>query len=578
MRLDAPGLLQAILDSPTRHAIIVTNPQGEVRIWNRGAARIFQYTDAEIIGSNARALFAADDIAHGIPDKEMASALRDGCAGDFRWHVRKDGSLFWADGMLYPVRSRAGEQMGFVKILRDATEEKRIGEEYSRLALEDSLTGLPNRAELHRRFIDMAASARRHDRSLLLLLLDLDHFKRVNDRFGHPAGDTLLQQAAHRMRAQLRDTDFVARLGGDEFVILLPDAATPQEAGAIADKLVHALSLGFQVNGREVHVGASIGISAFPDDAQDFDPLFRMADLALYRAKNTGRNRYRFYSAQMDANAHYRTVEHLQLRRALKLRAFRLCYLPQVDATDGRPVGVEALLRCTDPFFASYPIEKVLQLAAETGRMQRLGLWALSEASRQVRKWQLEGSKDLRLTMNFCRAEFDDARFAQRTLALLAHARLAPAHLEIDVAESQLDGDVAFLQLKHLHAHGVSITVDDLGSGGLSLKHVFGLPITSVKLDLRLLPDVATDPRSREVALAIVRLLHVLGLKVVAERIETEAQRAFFAPHCEALQGLLFGHPLSAGQMGDWLRAAALGPKPAPRRVPPVEPRLGADP
>ena len=227
MRVHPNELLQAILDSPTRHGIIVTDVQGHIRMWNKGAARIFQYGDEEIIGSDARVLFSADDVAHGVPDNEMTSALRDGCAGDFRWHVRKDGSLFWADGMIYPVRSRAGEALGFVKILRDATEEKKTGEEHSRLALEDSLTGLANRAELRKRFIDMAASAQRHHHSLILLLLDLDRFKEVNDRHGHAAGDIVLQQAAHRMRSVVRDTDFISRIGGDEFVILQPDADVP---------------------------------------------------------------------------------------------------------------------------------------------------------------------------------------------------------------------------------------------------------------------------------------------------------------------------------------------------------------
>ena len=173
---------------------------------------------------------------------------RYGCAGDFRWHVRKDGALFWADGMLYPVRDRAGEQLGYVKILRDATEEKKTGEAASRLALEDSLTGLANRHEFHSRFVDMRAAAQRHGKLLLLLLLDLDRFKAVNDRLGHAFGDALLQQAAHRMRATVRDTDFIARLGGDEFAILMPDADSPDVGGAIAEKLVDALSRPFHID------------------------------------------------------------------------------------------------------------------------------------------------------------------------------------------------------------------------------------------------------------------------------------------------------------------------------------------
>jgi diguanylate cyclase (GGDEF)-like protein/PAS domain S-box-containing protein len=292
--LNGTDLLQAILDSPTRHAIIVTDADGMIRIWNKGAAQIFLYGDEEITGVDLRTLFSPEDIALRIPDLEMAGALSEGCAGDFRWHVRKDGTLFWADGMMYPVRSREGEHLGFVKILRDATAEKQSREAASRLALEDSLTGLANRAEFRSRFVDMSASAQRHAQSLVLMLLDLDRFKEVNDRLGHAAGDVLLQQAAHRMRTVLRDTDFIVRLGGVEFVVLLPDAQSPQDAGPVAEELVASLSRPFHVSRREVQVGASIGLAAYPQDASELDQLVMKADLALYRAKAAGRGSYRF--------------------------------------------------------------------------------------------------------------------------------------------------------------------------------------------------------------------------------------------------------------------------------------------
>ncbi|HEY0659876.1 MAG TPA: EAL domain-containing protein [Lysobacter sp.] len=564
--MDGSELLQAILDSPTRHGIIVTDAEGMIRIWNKGAARIFQYTDEEIVGKSAHMLFSQDDLAHGAPDKEMATATRDGCAGDFRWHVRKDGTLFWADGMIYPVRSRSGAHMGFVKILRDATEEKQSGDVASRLALEDCLTGLPNRAEFQNRFVDMAASAQRHDRPLILLLLDLDHFKEVNDQLGHACGDALLQQAAHRMRAVLRDTDFIARFGGDEFVILQPDAESLQEGGVVADKLIEALSRPFRINARNLHIGASIGLAVYPQDADDLDHLFSKADLAMYRAKASGRGRYRYYSAQMDVSAHRRSLEHVQLRRAMKDRAFSLYYQPQIDATTGEVLAVEALLRCTDPFFANYPIERVLTIATETGHMRRLGLWMCAEAMRQMRRWQLKGRRDLILTLNFCRVELTDTRFAQRMSGLLAKYGLAPSQLEIDVPESQLTNDFDATQIAALHRSGVSIAIDDLGSGGMSLKHLFELPISTVKLDLGFLPDLPADPRSRLVASAIMQLATALGIRVVAERVESEHHAEFLHPWCAAMQGFHFAKPMDATDFTAWLeandfRAAAAAPR-----------------
>jgi diguanylate cyclase (GGDEF)-like protein/PAS domain S-box-containing protein len=554
MCMDGPALLQAILDSPTRHGIIVTDVDGLIRMWNKGAARIFLYSDEEIIGVDARALFSQDDLARGVPEQEMANALQDGCAGDFRWHVRKDGTLFWADGMIYPVLSRDGRHLGFVKILRDATKEKQSDEANSRLALEDSLTGLANRTEFRNRFVDMAASAQRHAQSLVLMLIDLDRFKDVNDRLGHTAGDALLQQAAHRMRAVIRDTDFIARFGGDEFVVLLPDAQSPQEGGAVAEKLVASLSRPFHISEREVQIGASIGLAAYPQDAPDLDQLFMKADLAVDRAKAAGRGVYRFYSAQMDAGAHRRNLEHVQLRRAIKDRAFTLHYQPQVDATTGKVSAVEALLRCSDPFFSGYPIEKVLALAVETGRMRRLGLWVLAESVRQVRKWQLLGWPELRLVVNFCRIEFTDPRFAQRMLELLAKMNVPPGQLDIDISETQLATDMDAGELIELARDGVSIAIDDLGAGGLSLKLLLELPIRTAKLDLRFVPDIPTDPRSCAIVTGVSQLARALGIRLVAERVESEQQAAFLRPHCDAMQGFHFARPMVAGEMTKWLQ------------------------
>ena len=554
--MNGSDLLQAILDSPTRHGIIVTDADGRIRVWNQGAARIFQYTDEEVVGLDSRVLFAPDDVAHGVPGKEMAAASRDGCAGDFRWHLRKDGSLFWADGMIYPVYSRAGVKLGYVKILRDATEEKKTGDAISRLALEDSLTGLPNRAEFRRRFVDMAASAQRHGKPLILLLVDLDRFKEVNDQRGHAAGDAVLQQVAHRMRAVVRDTDFIARLGGDEFVILQPDADSPQEGGAVADKLVEALSRPFQIDERKVEIGASVGLSAYPQDADDLDGLFHKADRALYRAKAAGRGCYRYYSAQMDVSAHRHGLEHVRLQRAIKRRAFSLHYLPQV-AGNGKVLAVEALLRCSDPFFAGYPAERLLAIATETGRMRRLGLWACAQAIRQTRQWQHDGWSDLGLTLNFCQIELSESRFAQRVADLLAKFGLPPAQLEIDIAESQLSADFDTTQLAALHRSGVSIAIDDLGAGGLSLKHLFELPINTVKLDLRFMPEIASDPRSRVIATAIFHLAHALGIRVIAERVESASQADYLRPHCAAMQGFHFAEPMTAPELTTWLRANA---------------------
>lgn len=289
-------LIQALLDSPTSHAIVVTNLQGNITLWNHGAAQIFGYATEEIVGLSADKLFTPNDRRKGIPDREMEKARKDGCAGDFRWHIRKDGTTFWGDGMMYPVQLK-GAHIGYMKILRDATEQKLLHDEHERLAFVDSLTGLPNRAELYRRMVDMMASAQRHDELLILHLIDLDDFKQVNDSLGHPAGDAALIEMAGRMSNVLRKTDLLARLGGDEFAILQPGAHSVDAAITVAEKLLQVLSRPITIGEREARVSGSIGISIYPDDATDMQQLMSNADVALYQAKAAGRNQYTIYDS-----------------------------------------------------------------------------------------------------------------------------------------------------------------------------------------------------------------------------------------------------------------------------------------
>lgn len=289
--------MQALLDSPSSHAIVVTDLKGDVMLWNRGAHHIFGFDSDEIVGTSAERLFVPLDRRNQIPALEMKKARQDGCSGDFRWHLRKDGSTFWGDGMMYPVRMK-GTHVGYMKILRDATEQKLREDEHERLAFVDALTGLPNRAELYRRMEDMIGSAQRHDELLVLHLIDLDRFKEVNDSLGHLAGDALLVEMAQRMSSVLRNTDLLARLGGDEFAVLQPTAHDLDAAAVVAEKLLHEIARPVQVGDAETQVSGSIGMSVYPADATDMEQLMANADVALYQAKADGRNQYRLYDAQ----------------------------------------------------------------------------------------------------------------------------------------------------------------------------------------------------------------------------------------------------------------------------------------
>lgn len=549
--MDGRELLQAIVDSPTSHAIMFTDVEGVVRLWNSGASRIFGYSDDEIVGRGAEILFTHEDLARGVVHDEMIGARERGCTGNFRWHVRKDGSTFWADGMMYPVRDRTGVLLGYVKVLRDATAQKKNEDKISRLALIDALTGLPNRAEFQQRLTSLVAAAQRHAHGFVVLLVDLDHFKEVNDRLGHQGGDALLQAAAQRMRGAVRESDVVARLGGDEFAVLLVETDTPDAGGIVADKLISALSQPYRIDQHEVRVGASVGISVFPQDAADAGQLLRNADLALYRAKFEGRDGYQYFTELMDIRAHQRSHELARLSR-VPLHEFSLRYQPVMDA-EGGVIGVEALLRCSDPFFAGYPIERVVALAAETGQLHEIGQRSLARACMQTARWQREGCPHLHLTMNFCRVEIAHIGLAERIARTADAAALPLEDFEADLAENQLCGsrndDAALLALS---AFGIAVTMDDFSGKQAPLVRLSSM-IRRIKLDLHYFPGIPRNDRSCAVATAIIQLAHALGLEVIIERVQTAGEAAFFRPHCDGMQGYYFAEPMSTREMTAWL-------------------------
>ena len=283
-------LIQALLDSPGSHAIVVTDIHGKVFLWNRGAARIFGYSAEEMVGTTADRLFTPEDREHDVIEQEMHKALTNGCAGDFRWHMRKSGDTFWGDGMMYPFFSNAGQHLGYMKIVRDATEQKLREDRHAHLAYVDTLTGLPNRAEFHRRLADMTASAQRHDELLFLHLVDLDHFKQINDNYGHPVGDQVLQEFARRCQCSIRDVDLVGRYGGEELLIFLPETDS-KTAMQVAERLRASVEeKPMIVSDQKVNVTVSIGVSGKDENTLELETLIARADQAMYIAKHKGRN------------------------------------------------------------------------------------------------------------------------------------------------------------------------------------------------------------------------------------------------------------------------------------------------
>jgi diguanylate cyclase (GGDEF)-like protein/PAS domain S-box-containing protein len=554
--MDKTGLLKAIFDSATDYAIITLNNSGHVTTWNTGAELITGYSQAEIIGKDSSIIFTPEDRAQGVPQQEFETARRTGRAADYRWHMRKDGTLFWADGVMTLIHDRTGAQIGALKILRDATERKRVEAEILQLTNFDKLTGLGNRSAFDARLTETVAASLRSDQLLILQLVDLDHFKQVNDSLGHHAGDILLQEAAQRMRSVTRKSDFVARIGGDEFAIIQPNAHSPQAGGSLADKLLDVLSQPYYIAGHEVFSGASIGIAVCPQDAKEPGQLLKKADLALYKVKNAGRSGFSYFTVHLDAEAHKRNRELTELRRAVEQGSFRLEYQPKVSSKSRRAIALEALLRCSNPMLARYPIEQVITLATDAGLMPKISEMVLSEACTQAKKWQDAGFPHMRICVNLCSRDLMNPGIPQTINAILDRANLWAGDLELEITERQLfDTEGQGNQiLQDLRSCGVSIALDDFGTGYSSLSYLRYLPVNTLKLDQTFLRMIPQDPQSCAIARAIISLAHTLNIEVVAEGVESSEQADFFQrENCDAMQGFFFTRPLPPEDMTTWL-------------------------
>jgi diguanylate cyclase (GGDEF)-like protein/PAS domain S-box-containing protein len=470
-------------------------------------------------------------------------------------------------------RDEAGHPARLVGTLQDITERKQADDQIRFLAYFDSLTGLPNRRQFGERLTRALQTAHRHNRLAALLFLDLDRFKRINDTLGHNAGDHLLQEVSSRLLACLRKTDcvtrpaeelsepVVARLGGDEFIVLLGEVQRVQDAAKVARRIVEVLSEPFALRGQEVVVTTSIGITLFPFDGEDADTLLKNADTAMYHAKDQGRNNYQFYNESMNATAFERLVLEANLRRALERQEFVLHYQPQVRLEDGRIFGAEALIRWRHPEMGLVPPGKFIPLAEETGLIVPIGEWALRTACEQMRAWQEEGLPAVRIAVNVSSPQFADPGFVATVDQILRTTGLRPEHLDLEMTESILMGDVetSITGLQRLKELGVWLSVDDFGTGYSSLSYLRRFAIDTLKVDRSFLLDVPDDPDHVAITGAIIALAHNLHLGVIAEGVESPEQVRFLRPQgCGDAQGFLFSRPVPAGEFRQLLARGRL--------------------
>jgi diguanylate cyclase (GGDEF)-like protein/PAS domain S-box-containing protein len=463
--------------------------------------------------------------------------------------VRADGSVRWVHDRAFPIRNAAGEVYRIAGIAEDVTEAKLSREQLAQLAHYDSLTGLPNRVLLNDRLRQAVAQARRNNWTLGILFLDLDRFKLVNDTLGHVTGDLLLKQVAARLTASLRPSDTVARLSGDEFAVILPELSSPQNAGHVAQKVLRALAAPYDLEGHEVFVTVSIGITLYPVDSQDVEVLLRNADAAMYGAKTAGRNNFQYYTEAMNARAAEKLQLETRMRRALERREFVLHYQPKIDIASGRVSGLEALLRWQSPDQGLVPPAQFIPLLEETGLIVPVGEWVAQAACTQIRAWRDAGIRPVPVAINLSARQLRQPGFSEVMRRALAESAVEPQLIQIEITESSLmeNPEEAIVMLKQLEALGILLAADDFGTGYSSLSYLKRFPLDALKIDRSFVRDITVDADDAVIARTVITLAHSLGLKVVAEGVETEEQLRFLGENgCDEAQGYLFSKPLPA--------------------------------
>jgi diguanylate cyclase (GGDEF)-like protein len=442
-----------------------------------------------------------------------------------------------------------------------ADEKNQADERIEYLASHDSLTDLPNRETFNGLLHEAIDEAHRHDRRFAVLFIDLDRFKVINDSLGHEAGDLLLLEVANRLRGALRATDVVARLGGDEFVVILDQCGEIDGVQRIATALLTALAEPMELAGHECHTTASIGIAMYPTNGSDVQTLTKNADMAMYLAKEDGKNGYRFFSKEVNTQSIERLSLESALRRALERNQFTLNYQPKVDMETGQITGVEALLRWTHPDLGSISPAQFIPLAEETGLIVPIGRWVVKEACAQAMAWQRLGLLPVSMAVNLSPRQFVDEHLLQDVDEALAASGMSPVLLQLEVTESMMMRNVgrALKVLDAIQSRGIRLAIDDFGTGYSSMSLMKHFPIDTIKIDRSFVRDLPQDAEDQAIAQAIISMGKALGMTVVAEGVENAEQEAFLRAHgCDEMQGFLISKPVPARQMAELLRPMEL--------------------
>ena len=564
---------QALLESERRFrslflnasiGLAIVDPRGRYLEVNPAFCAFLGYSEAELRQMTVEEVTLQDE------KESTCEILRSAIAGEVtrfsieKAYRHKSGAAVWGRVNSVWIADENGNPAYGIGLVEDVTQRKQTENELlarqkdlDHLAYHDSLTGLPNRLLLQDRLQHALAKARRAGSKVALIFLDLDRFKIINETFGHEVGDRILCEVARRLQSLVRECDTLTRFGGDEFIVVLEELPEPKIAGQFARQILDTLSAAIEVKEANFHLGGSIGISLFPHNGGDVETLLKCGEVAMYRAKEKGRNTYQFYAPDMNVRTRELILLENSLRQALSRKEFVLYYQPQVDLSSGQVLGVEALVRWRHPDFGLLSPDDFIPLAEETGLIVPIGEWILRGACLQAREWRQAGFPALRIGVNISPRQFRSPHLAEHICNILRETDMESGLLDLELTESMVMPEVetAIRTMHELVALGVQLSIDDFGTGYSSLHYLRRFPIRRLKIDREFVRDVTTSANDAAIASAVIALARTMALEVIAEGIETREQLGFLQQKgCHIGQGYLLCRPLPAGELVDLLR------------------------
>jgi diguanylate cyclase (GGDEF)-like protein/PAS domain S-box-containing protein len=541
-------------------AVIVTDVEGRVEQINPVAAQLTGWTPQEARGRPLEEVFRIFNEETGTPaENPAARAVREGVVVGLANHtvlLSRGGERYAIEDSAAPIRDRDRQILGCVLVFHDVTAQRRLQGELSWQATHDLLTGLPNRVLLNDRLAQATSHLRRHEGLLAVCFMDLDHFKPINDQYGHEVGDQVLKETASRLRAALRGGDTVARLGGDEFVILIAEAAHMEEIDVVLDRLLARMAEPMELGGATVRLSASIGVTVFPFDDSDTDTLLRHADQAMYAAKQEGRNRYHVFDPEHDKRREARRLEVDRIRQGLKQGEFRVYFQPKVNMRTAQVVGAEALIRWQHPERGLVPPMEFLPLIEESELIVEVGEWVMQQVFTRLQEWNAAGLQ-LTVSVNIAARQLQREDFSERLKVCLAkHPKVRPQDIEMEILESAALDDMEHVRKVILAAQemGVRFALDDFGTGYSSLAYLKKLPAHTLKIDRSFVRDILEDPDDLALTEGVISLASVFGREVVAEGVESvEHGILLMRLGCELAQGYGIARPMPAEDLLAWV-------------------------